>query len=92
MGCFTKPNGRRTTQSTRIPVDAPRANERKDNLGVDKETRRVTTGHCSSAIDDYTYLELPKLRGAVGLLPDVYAGDNAEAGSAQTQTTTNTKP
>jgi integrase len=63
------------------------------NLGVDQETRSVMTGHGTMAAnDDYTHLELPKLRGAVGLLPDVYAGDGAEAGSAQIQTTPNTKP
>ena len=43
------------------------------NLGVDQETRRIMTGHGTvSANDDYTHLELPKLRGAVGLLPDVF--------------------
>jgi integrase len=44
------------------------------NLGVDQETRRVMTGHSTKAANtDYTHLELPKLRGAVGLLPDVFA-------------------
>lgn len=43
------------------------------NLGVDQETRKTMTGHTTSAIEDYTHLELPKLRGAVGLLPDVMA-------------------
>jgi len=43
------------------------------NLGVDQETRQVMTGHGTKAANtDYTHLEIPKLRGAVGLLPDVY--------------------
>ncbi len=42
------------------------------NAGVDQETRQVMTGHGTKAAnDDYTHLELPKLRNAVGLLPDV---------------------
>ena len=42
------------------------------NLGVDQETRQVMTGHGTvAANDDYTHLELPKLRGAIHLLPDV---------------------
>jgi integrase len=42
------------------------------NAGVDQETRQVMTGHGTKAAnDDYTHLELPKLRGAVELLPDV---------------------
>ena len=31
IGCFTKPNGKRTTRSTKVTVDAPTADERKDN-------------------------------------------------------------
>jgi hypothetical protein len=31
IGCFTKPNGKRTTRSTKVPVGAPTADERKDN-------------------------------------------------------------
>jgi len=43
------------------------------NLGVDQETRQVMTGHGTvAANNDYTHLELPKLRAAVALLPDVY--------------------
>jgi integrase len=54
------------------------------NLGVDQETRRIMTGHHTvAANDDYTHLELPKLRGAVGLLPDVdQASDSLSVGSA----------
>ena len=62
------------------------------NLGVDQETRSVMTGHGTTAAnDDYTHLELPKLRGAVGLLPDVYAEDDADPGSAQIQTSPDSK-
>ena len=55
------------------------------NLGVDQETRKVMTGHTTSAIEDYTHLELPKLRGAVGLLPDVMAPAPATTANPQTQ-------
>ena len=42
------------------------------NAGVDQETRQIMTGHGTKAAnDDYTHLELPKLRNAVGCLPDV---------------------
>ncbi len=42
------------------------------NAGVDQETRQIMTGHGTKAAnDDYTHLELPKLRSAVELLPDV---------------------
>jgi integrase len=57
------------------------------NLGVDQETRKVMTGQTSAANDDYTHLELPKLRGAVGLLPDVYT----DAEPAKENSTPNTK-
>jgi integrase len=53
------------------------------NLGVDKETRRIMTGHAGDAIDDYTHLELPKLRGAVGVLPDVWDGEESPGGSPE---------
>jgi integrase len=66
------------------------------NLGVDQETRQIMTGHATKAAnDDYTHLELPKLRGAVGLLPDVYtdadpdkdgAGADAQPGSSPAAT------
>jgi integrase len=39
------------------------------NAGVDQETRMKLTGHSSIAVNgDYTHLELPKLRAAVGTL------------------------
>ena len=42
------------------------------NAGVAQETRMKLTGHSSIAVNgDYTHLELPKLRAAVGTLPQV---------------------
>lgn len=42
------------------------------NAGVDQETRMKLTGHTSAVVNgDYTHLELPKLRTAVGKLPPV---------------------
>ena len=42
------------------------------NAGVDQETRQIMTGHeTKAANDDYTHLDLPKLRSAVEKLPDL---------------------
>jgi integrase len=42
------------------------------NLGIDQETRMALTGHSSKAINnDYTHLELPKLKAAISRLPSL---------------------
>jgi integrase len=42
------------------------------NMGIDQETRMALTGHSSKAINnDYTHLELPKLKSAISKLPSL---------------------
>ena len=42
------------------------------NMGIDQETRMALTGHSSKAINnDYTHLELPKLKSAIAKLPSL---------------------
>lgn len=42
------------------------------NMGIDQETRMALTGHTTRAInDDYTHLELPKLKAAILKLPSL---------------------
>jgi integrase len=39
------------------------------NMGIGQETRMALTGHSSKAINnDYTHLELPKLKAAISML------------------------
>ena len=41
-------------------------------MGIDQETRMALTGHSSKAINnDYTHLELPKLKAAISKLPSL---------------------
>lgn len=50
------------------------------NLNVDQETRQVMTGQATvKANKVYTHLDLPKLRGAIGLLPNVVPTNGAIA-------------
>jgi len=46
IGCFTKPNGKRTTRSTKVPVGASTADERKDHkeLAFEIVTKRERAG------------------------------------------------
>ena len=42
------------------------------NAGVDQETRMRLSGHSSAAVNgDYSHFGVPKLREAVGRLPDL---------------------